>query len=99
MILFLIILFTASPQIPDCMEITVQGGIIFTGNEPFTIPVLYDEEDKRYLLSVSDEVRNEMSENAGKPVKVTGRLYKDEWQGKESLFIKVTSHEWIIHDK
>lgn len=84
---------------PPCPEITVEGGIIFTGNEPFTVPVLYDENDKRYFLSVSEKVKKEMALNAGKKIRVTGRLYEDDWSGKRALFIRVTSYQWIDHDQ
>lgn len=84
---------------PSCPEITVEGGIIFAGNEPFTVPVLYDENNKRYFLTVSEKVKKNMASNAGKKVRVTGHLYKDDWAGRQALFIRVTTYEWMDHDQ
>jgi hypothetical protein len=90
---------TAAIPGPPCPEITVEGGIIFVGNEPFSVPALYDENNKRYFLSVSDEVKSDMASNAGKRVVVTGRVYQDDWSGKRALFIRVTSYQWIENDQ
>jgi hypothetical protein len=97
LILFTFLLMTMSNP-ADCQEITVTGGIIFHGNEPFAIPVLYDDNDKRYFLNVTEDIRREMAQHAGKKVKVTGRLYKDDILDEKNLFIKVSSYEWIEHD-
>lgn len=84
---------------PSCPEITVEGGIIFAGNEPFTVPVLFDENDKRYFLTVSEKVKKDMASNAGKKIQVTGLLYEDDWSGNRAFFIRVTSYQWIEHDQ
>lgn len=99
MAFILFIIFTVVLPEPPCPEITVKGGIIFAGNEPFAVPALYDENDKRYFLSVSENVKKDMAMNAGKKVVVTGRLYEDDWSGKRALFIRVTSYQWIENDQ
>ncbi|MCA1803309.1 MAG: hypothetical protein LC662_12730 [Rhodothermaceae bacterium] len=99
MAIILFILFMAVLPEPPCPEITVEGGIIFVGNEPFAVPALYDENDKRYFLSVSEKVKKDMALNAGKKAVVTGRLYEDDWSGKRVLFIRVTTYQWIDNDQ
>jgi hypothetical protein len=84
---------------PSCPEISVEGGIIFVGNEPFAVPALYDENDKRYFLTVSEKVKKDMALNAGKKAVVTGRLYEDDWSGNRALFIRVTTYQWIENDQ
>jgi hypothetical protein len=80
---------------PHGQEVTIEGGIIFVGNEPFAIPALYDENDKRYFLTVTEQMKRDMAANAGKKVIVKGHLCEDTWAGRPALFIKVTSYEWI----
>jgi hypothetical protein len=99
MIFLLLIMMMPVVPGPPCPEITVEGGIIFVGNEPFAVPALYDENNKRYFLRVSEEEKRDMASHAGKKVVVTGRLYEDDWSGKRALFIRVTSYQWIENDQ
>jgi hypothetical protein len=99
MAFLLFIMLMAVLPVSPCPEITVEGGIIFIGNEPFAVPALYDENDKRYFLKVSEKVKKDMALNTGKKAVVTGRLYEDNWSGKNALFIRVTTYQWIENDQ
>lgn len=86
---------TVSGSGPGGPEVAIEGGILFVGNEPFAIPALYDKDNKRYFLDVTEPMKRDMAANAGRKVIVKGCLREDTWAGRPALFIKVTSYEWI----
>ena len=72
--------------------LTVEGVASVRGNEPFTRLILTTEHRNSYVLRFSSaERRGEMQREAPASFRVTGRLYRDSWQGREWAHLDVQS--------
>lgn len=57
------------------------------GNEPFTAVILETDQRTQYVLVLTPEMRSALSAPA--PVRVTGRLFLGEWNGRPYAHIEV----------
>ena len=72
---------------PD--TITVEGEVTVRGNEPFAAHLLETREHDVYVLDFAGGTAPPTPAH----LRVTGRLYEDEWMGAEYLHIEVASIE------
>ena len=70
--------------------ITVEGGVTVRGNEPFTDLFLVNDQRNSYVLRLADDESSKMQSAAPGRFRVTGRLYKGDWNGLPYAFIEVT---------
>lgn len=84
---------TASDTVhPDV--VTVEGMVAARGHEPFVRYVLETSEGNLYALRIPEEDRAQFQTPAR--LRVTGRLYADDWEGRPFAHIDVS--EWIRLD-
>lgn len=76
-----------TPQ-PSPEMVTVEGSVRVRGNEPFTAVMLETEEQNQYVLALTGEQRHALSSPTR--ARVTGRLYKADWNGRPYAHIEVT---------
>lgn len=81
----------APRKISDPPPITVEGEVMARGNEPFAAYVLETPDRNFYVLRMSDSLRADFSTPA--LVRVTGRVYLDEWDGRPFAHIDVQQWE------
>lgn len=77
---------TSSQDMVDSNVITVEGQISQRGNTPFQAWMLENDQRNSYIL-VMDANGGEYS--SSKSYSVTGRLYKDQWNGKDFAHLEV----------
>lgn len=70
-------------------EITVAGTVTVRGNEPFTAYVLDTGDRNSYVLRFTDVEPPPTPAS----IRVTGRLYPDEWAGRSYAHIDVQAFE------
>lgn len=71
--------------------ITVEGDVTARGNEPFSAYVLETDERNFYVLELPDELADDFATPAR--IRVTGRLYRGEWEGRPFAHIDVARYE------
>lgn len=74
--------------------LTVEGHASVRGHEPFTRPVLQTEHDSLYVLMVDEAQLDSLQKALPGRLRVRGTAYRDEWYGKSSAHLRVTS--WKI---
>ena len=68
-------------------EVTVNGLVQVMGNEPFTAVILQTTSSNSYILKMSNELRQSFLTPAR--LRVVGRVYLDDWNGKPWAHIEV----------
>ena len=74
-------------------RIIVEGHVSVRGNEPFTAVVLETDQRTRYLLVLTPEMRSALSAPAR--IRVTGRLFLGEWNGRPYAHIEVERYAFL----
>lgn len=77
---------SGSQDVVDGNVITVEGHISQRGNSPFQAWMLETDQRNSYVL-VMDATGGQYS--SSKSYSVTGRLYKDQWNGKDYAHLEV----------
>lgn len=70
---------------PEVLD--VEGTITVNGNEPFTAVILRTPSRNYYILKMSTEMRQALITPAYR--RVIGRLYLDEWNGRDFAHLDV----------
>ncbi len=78
---------------PPGEVITVEGSVSRRGNVPFTALVLETPEHNLYILTFDEKPAPELS--VSYRYRITGRLYKDEWNSRPFAHLRVIRVERI----
>ncbi len=70
--------------------VTVEGMVVARGNEPFARYVLETSDRNAYLLVFREAVETPAR------LRVTGRLYLEEWMGRSHAHIEVHAYEELF---
>ncbi len=89
MTLFLVSCATTGDTPADAQILTVEGGVTVRGNEPFTDLFLETDQRNSYVLKLEADERREMQRAAPGQFRVSGRLYRGDWNGLPYAFIEV----------
>lgn len=87
----LVLASCASGRTPVAEVITVEGSVAVRGNEPFSAYVLQTAADTFYVLRFPE---TEPPETPAR-LRVTGRLYRAEWEGRPFAHLDVQEFEEI----
>ena len=82
--------------------LTVEGWISVQGHEPFTKLVLRTDQRNEYVLNeevLAEEERIELPSDEPAHLRVTGKLYKDDWNGRPYAHLRVTSWKRVEKSK
>ncbi|MEX1063112.1 MAG: hypothetical protein WEC12_05875 [Balneolaceae bacterium] len=88
------ILLLYSGQVSDCRE-TVEGYLQLYGSDHFPQLAVVTGKHGRLFLDVTAEQRNDLWNNREGYIRITGRIYEDQWMGKPHAFIRMDKWEWI----
>ena len=101
-LMLLAVLFTATACTASRSEnsdtLTVEGWVTARGHEPFVELVLRTDDRNEYVLSLEElpaASRDSLRERNPGRYRVTGELYKDDWNGRPYAHLRVTSWERV----
>lgn len=95
-VLFLVLLISCSTfrgASEEAAAFVVEGAVTVRGNEPFTDLFLETEDRNSYVLAFEEGERAGMQRVTPGRFRVTGRLYRGDWNGKPYAFVAVES--WV----
>ena len=105
LISFILLIMTAACAASRSDEgdlLTVEGWISVRGHEPFTKLVLRTGQRNEYVLNeeaLAAEEQIELPPDEPARLRVTGELYKDNWNGRPYAHLRVTSWERVEESK
>ena len=82
--------FCATDREPAADMITVEGTVAVRGNEPFARYVLETPDRNAYILVFREAVETPAR------LRVTGRLYLEDWMGRSHAHIEVHTYEELF---
>lgn len=76
--------------------LVVEGTITVRGNEPFSAVILQTSDRNHYILKMSTAMRKRLITPAYR--RVTGRLYLEQWNGRDFAHLEVYQIETVSPD-
>lgn len=78
--------------------LTVEGHAAMRGHEPFAQPVLQTDQDSLYVLALSEVQLDSLQGALPGRLRVRGTAYRDEWYGKSTAHLRVTSWQILAEE-